>query len=49
MLSDCRCPRFRNLNYSTVPVDVVRVKSYMNSLFLKLCESLLCNTGFPAK
>ena len=32
MLSDRRHPRFRNLN-STVPVDVVRVKSYVNSLF----------------
>ena len=29
--SDCRHPRLRNLN-STVPVDVVRVKSYVNSL-----------------
>ena len=32
MLSDRRHPRFRNLN-STLPVDVVRVKSYVNSLF----------------
>ena len=32
MLSDRRHSRFRNLN-STVPVDVVRVKSYVNSLF----------------
>ena len=32
MLSDRRHPRFRNLN-STAPVDVVRVKSYVNSLF----------------
>ena len=32
MLSDCRHPRFRNPN-SIVPVDVVRVKSYVNSLF----------------
>ena len=32
MLSDRRHPRFRNLN-STVLVDVVRVKSYVNSLF----------------
>ena len=32
MLSDRRYPRFKNLN-STVPVDVVRVKSYVNSLF----------------
>ena len=31
MLSDCRHSRFRNLN-STVPVDVVRVKSYVHSL-----------------
>ena len=31
MLSDCRHPRFRNLN-STVPVDVVRVKFYVDSL-----------------
>ena len=31
MLSDCRYTRFRNLN-STVPVDVVRVKSYVDSL-----------------
>ena len=31
MLSDCRHPHFRNLN-STVPVDVVRVKSYVNNL-----------------
>ena len=38
MLSDCRRPHFRNLS-STAPVDVVRVKSYMNCLFLKLCES----------
>ena len=30
-MSDCRHPRFRNLN-STVPVDVVRVKSYVNGL-----------------
>ena len=29
--SDCRNPRLRNLN-STVPVDVVRVKSYVNNL-----------------
>ena len=28
--SDCRHRRFGNLN-STVPVDVVRVKSYVNS------------------
>ena len=32
MLSDHRHPHFRNLN-STVPVDVVKVKSYVNSLF----------------
>ena len=32
MLSDCLHPRFRNLN-STVPVDIVRVKTYVNSLF----------------
>ena len=32
VLSDHRHPRFRNLN-STVPVDVVRMKSYVNSLF----------------
>jgi len=32
MLSDCSNLRFRNLN-STVPVDVVRVKSYVNSLY----------------
>ena len=31
MLSDCRYPRFRNLN-STVPVDVVKVKSYVDIL-----------------
>ena len=31
MLSDCRHPRFRNLN-SIVPVDVVRLKSYVDSL-----------------
>ena len=31
MLSDCRHPCFRNLN-STVPVDVVRIKSYVDSL-----------------
>ena len=31
MLSDCRHPRFRNLN-STVPVDVARLKSYVDSL-----------------
>ena len=31
MLSDCRHPCFRNL-YSTVPVYVVRVKSYVDSL-----------------
>ena len=31
MLSDCRHPRFRNLN-STVPVDVARMKSYVDSL-----------------
>ena len=30
--SAARHPRFRNLNF-TVPVDVVRVKSYVNSLF----------------
>ena len=28
----CRHPSFRNLN-STVPVDVVRVKSHVDSLF----------------
>ena len=32
MLSDRWHPRFRNLN-STVTVDVVKVKSYVNSLF----------------
>ena len=32
MLCACRHPRFRNVN-STVPVDVVRVKSYVDSLF----------------
>ena len=32
MLSDHRHSHFRNLN-STVPVDVVKVKSYVNSLF----------------
>ena len=32
MLSDHRHPCIRNLN-STVPVDFVRVKSYVNSLF----------------
>ena len=32
MLSDRRHPRFRNFN-SSVPVDFVRVKSYVNSLF----------------
>ena len=37
MLSDCRHPRFRNLT-STVSVDVIRVKCYLNSL-LKLYES----------
>ena len=31
MYFDCRHPGFRNLN-STAPVDVVRVKSYVNSL-----------------
>ena len=31
MLSDRWHPRFRNLN-STVPIDVVRVKSYVSSL-----------------
>ena len=31
MLSDCRHPSFRNLN-STASVDVVRVKSYEDSL-----------------
>ena len=31
MLSDCRHPRFRNLK-STVSVDVVRLKSYVDSL-----------------
>ena len=31
MLSECRHPSFRNLN-STDPVDVVRVKSYVDSL-----------------
>ena len=30
-MSDCRHLRFRNFN-STVPIDVVRVKSYVNSL-----------------
>ena len=32
MLSDRKASHFRNLN-STVPIDVVRVKSYVNSLF----------------
>ena len=32
MLSNCGNLRFRNLN-STLPVDVVRVKSYVNSLY----------------
>ena len=31
MLSECRHPSFRN-RYSTDPVDVVRVKSYVDSL-----------------
>ena len=31
MLSDCRHPPFRNLK-STVSVDVVRLKSYVDSL-----------------
>ena len=31
MLSDCSHQRFRNFN-STVPIDVVRVKSSVNSL-----------------
>ena len=31
MLSECRHPSFTNLN-STDPVDVVRVKSYVDSL-----------------
>ena len=29
---DCGHPRFWNF-YSTIPVDIVRVKSYMNCLF----------------
>jgi len=33
MLSNHRNPHFRNLN-SNVPVDVARVKSYVNSLFI---------------
>ena len=32
MLSDRWHPRFRNLN-STVPVDIVKVKSYVNNRF----------------
>ena len=31
MLPDCRHPRFKNLN-PTVPVDAVRVTSYVDSL-----------------
>ena len=31
MKSDCRHPLFRNLN-SSVLIDVIRVKSYMNTL-----------------
>ena len=29
-MTDCRHPNFRNLN-PTVPVDIVRVKSYVDS------------------
>ena len=32
MLSDCKHPSFRNFNF-TAPDDVVREKSYGNSLF----------------
>ena len=32
MLSEFQHPRFRNLN-STVPVDVVRVQSWVNGVF----------------
>ena len=37
---DCRHPRFRNFN-STVPVDVIRVKSYV--------DSFLDPTGVPVR
>ena len=37
MLSDRKHPCIRNLN-STVPVDFVRVKSYVNSLFNSMRE-----------
>ena len=40
MMSDCRHPRFKNLN-PTVPVDAVRVKSYV--------DSLLNSTGVPVR
>ena len=33
---DCEYPCFRNF-YSTIPVDVVRVKSYVNRLFDPAC------------
>ena len=36
MLSDCRYPRFRNFN-SAVSIDVIRMKSYLDSLFDPAC------------
>ena len=36
VLSDCRYPSFRNF-HSTISIDVIRMKSYMDSLFDPTC------------
>ena len=36
MCSDCRYPSFRNFD-STISIDVIRMKSYMDSLFDPTC------------
>ena len=39
MLSDCRHPCFRNFD-SVVSIDVIRMKSYLDSLFDPTCVSV---------
>ena len=48
MLSDRRYPRFWNLD-SNVPVDVVRVKSYVNSLFNPTCVPVRVSVNLVPK
>lgn len=48
MLSDRRYPRFWNLD-SNVPVDVVRVKSSVNSLFNPTCVPVRVSVNLVPK